>query len=74
VGQRCIALAVESVVGIADLSDHVLGNLPPLLKTVRTELIQTLGTLDAEFLVMLDTARLMPDSVWQSLSQTKAML
>jgi purine-binding chemotaxis protein CheW len=74
VGQRCIALAVESVVGIADLSDHVLGNLPPLLKTVRTELIQTLGTLDAEFLVMLDTARLVSDSVWQSLSQTKAML
>ena len=73
VGQRCVALAVQSVVGIVDLSDQVFGNLPPLLKTVRTELIQNLGTLDAEFLVMLDTARLVPDSVWDALPQTKAM-
>jgi purine-binding chemotaxis protein CheW len=74
VGQRCIALAVQSVVGIADLSDPVFGELPPLLKSVGTELIQTLGTLDAEFLVMLDTTRLVPESVWTALSQTKAVL
>lgn len=72
VGQRLIALAVESVVGIADLSDHVFDNLPPLLKTVGTEFIQALGTVDAEFLVMLHTARLVPDSVWQALDQSRA--
>ncbi len=71
VGQRSIALAVESVVGIADLSDHVFDNLPPLLKSVRTEFIQALGTVDAEFLVLLDTARLVPDSVWQALGQSR---
>jgi purine-binding chemotaxis protein CheW len=72
VGQRCVALAVQSVLGIADLGDHVLGELPPLLRTVQTELIQNLGTLDAEFLVMLDTARLVPDSMWQALPQMEA--
>lgn len=72
VGQRCVAFAVQSVVGIADLNDHVMGTLPPLLKTARTELILSLGTLDAEFLVVLDTARTVPDSVWQTLSQAKA--
>jgi purine-binding chemotaxis protein CheW len=72
VGQRCVAIAVQSVVGIADMSDHVFDNLSPLLKTARTESIQTLGTLDSEFLIMLNTARLVPDSVWQALTQTRA--
>jgi purine-binding chemotaxis protein CheW len=72
VGQRCIALAVHSVIGITELADHVFANLPPLLRNVRTELIQSLGTLDAEFLVMLDTARLVPESVWQELKQLAA--
>lgn len=74
VGQHCIALAVQDVVGMVDLSDHVFNNLPPLLKTARTEFIETLGALDAEFLVMLNTALLVPDSVWQALARTKVML
>jgi purine-binding chemotaxis protein CheW len=73
VGQRCVALAVQSVLGIADIGDQVFGNLPPLVRNVRTELIQSLGTLDADFLVMLDTARLAPESLWLALPQTKAM-
>jgi purine-binding chemotaxis protein CheW len=74
VGERSVALAVQSVMGIVDLSAHDFGNLPPLLKTVRSQLIQSLGTLDAELLVMLDTARLVPDSIWQALSQMRAAL
>lgn len=73
VGQRCVALAVHSVVGIADLSDQVFDELPPLLTNVGTEPIRTLGTLDAQFLVVLDMARLVPESIWDALSQTKAM-
>jgi purine-binding chemotaxis protein CheW len=72
VGQRCVALAVHSVVGIVDLGYKVFGELPPLLSSLGTEPIQTLGTLDAEFLVVLDMARLVPDSAWEALSQTKA--
>jgi len=74
VGQRCVALAVQSVIGIADLSDQVFGKLPPLLTNAGTELIESLGTLDAEFLVVLDTARLVPESMWEALLQTKATL
>ncbi len=72
VGERCIALAVQGIIGIADLSDQIFGELPPLLQNVRTESVRALGTLDAEFLVMFDTARLVPDSVWQALAQTRA--
>jgi purine-binding chemotaxis protein CheW len=72
VGLRCVALAVQSVIGVVDLSHQIFGDLPPLLKNVRTELIQSLGTLDSEFLVTLDAARLVPDSVWQELAQTRS--
>lgn len=71
VGQHCVALEVQGVMGVVDLGDHVSGDLPPLLKTARADSIQSLGTLDAEFLVVLDTARLVPDSVWKSLTQTE---
>jgi len=74
VGQRCVALAVQGVVGVADLTDQVFENLPPLLRNIQTELIQSLGTLDAEFLVMLDTARMVPESMWEALPQAKATL
>jgi purine-binding chemotaxis protein CheW len=71
-GQRCIALGVQSVIGIIDLSDCGLENLPPLLKSAQTDVIRTLGTLDADFLAMLNTACLVPDSVWQAMAQAKA--
>lgn len=72
VGLHCVALAVQSVVGIADLSDKALTSLPPLLRTLRTEFIQTLCTLDEELLAILNTARLVPESVWESLARAKA--
>ncbi len=72
VGQRCVALAVQGVVGIAYLSDQVFGELPPLLKAAGTELVRSLGALDEEFLVVIDMARVVPESIWEALSQTKA--
>jgi purine-binding chemotaxis protein CheW len=73
VGQRCVALAVQSVIGIAELSEQVFSKLPPLLTNAGSEIIASLGTLDAEFLVVLDMARLVPEATWEALSQTKAM-
>jgi len=73
VGQHCVALAVQDVVGIADLGDQVFGKLPPLLTNVGSEIIQSLGTLDAEFLVVLDMARVVPESMWEGLLRSKAM-
>jgi purine-binding chemotaxis protein CheW len=69
-GQRCVALAVESVVGIVNLSDSAFGNLPALLQSGKTEFIRALGTLDREFLVTLNTALMVPESVWLELAQT----
>jgi purine-binding chemotaxis protein CheW len=70
-GERTVALSVQSVIGVVELDaslDHSNAvNLPPLLKNARTDVIEAIRELDAEFLVMLNTARLVPESLWDSL-------
>jgi purine-binding chemotaxis protein CheW len=69
---RTIALSVQSVIGIAELDRITLTSLSPLLKNARTDVIEAIGRLDAEFLVTLQTARLVPESVWKSLGHCEA--
>jgi purine-binding chemotaxis protein CheW len=66
VDSRRVALAVEEVCGIRDLPD-TLGSLPGLLAHASAELISAVGSLDAELLFLLETARLVPESVWRRL-------
>jgi purine-binding chemotaxis protein CheW len=66
-GKRCVALAVQSVVGVAELTNQNLEGMPPLLKSARTDVIQAIGTLDAELLVVLRMARSVPESVWKEI-------
>ena len=72
VGERCIALAVESVIGVAELGEHRFEGLPPLLKNARSDAIQAIGTLDAELLVLLRASRLVPEAVWKNLDRSEA--
>ena len=67
IGSRCVALSVQSVVGIVHLDESNFAALPPLLQSARTEMIQAIGTLDAELLVVLQMARLAPESVWDAI-------
>jgi purine-binding chemotaxis protein CheW len=55
VGDRQIALAVDEVLGLRALPE---GDLPPLLRDADEDVVAAIGNLDAEFLVVLDTARL----------------
>ena len=63
---RFVALAVGSVLGVQDLTG-TMSSLPPLLADASAEAVSTLGVLDAELFFVLEAARLVPDSVWQSL-------
>lgn len=65
VGQRRAILAVDEVLGVDEIDDDVLSTLPPLLGA-SSEVVARLGTLDAELLCVLDTARLVPESVWEA--------
>jgi purine-binding chemotaxis protein CheW len=58
-GRGRVALAVEGVEGVADLPED-LGGLPRLLGDAARDAVQALGVRDAELLLVLETARLVP--------------
>lgn len=69
---RCVALAVDSVVGVRVLPASSLSDLPPLLRDASTEVIATIGTRDAELLLVLRAGRLVPADVWDALEPGSA--
>jgi len=62
-GSRRAALAVDAVIGVRDLAAAAAHELPPLLHDAE-ELVQTIGALDADLLLVLRSARIVPESVW----------
>jgi len=66
-GGRRVALMVDAVVGVRALPTDSLEELPPLLRDASAEAIATIGSLDAELLVVLRSANLVPEAVWSAL-------
>ena len=66
-----VALAVEEVVGIRSLAAVALNDLPPLLRSANAELVSAVGMLDRALLLVLQTARIVPDSVWHSIQSAQ---
>lgn len=66
-GARQAALAVASVVGLHTLAAETLGDIPPLLREASERSVAAIGSLDAELLMVLNTAHLVPESVWQTI-------
>ncbi len=65
-GERHVALAVDAVLGVRDLAQAAFRELPPLLREAGAETLAALSALDAELLVCLHGARLVPESVYQA--------
>jgi purine-binding chemotaxis protein CheW len=63
VGERAIALAVDGVIGVRTLASASLRDLPPLLRDAEVDVVGAIGTLDAELLFVLRTARLVSHSM-----------
>ena len=68
VGARRVALAVDAVIGVRTIPIEALSELPPLLGDADTDVIAAMGTLDAQLLVVLRSARLIPEAVWSALA------
>ncbi len=66
--ERRVALAVSAVLGVQTLDGSSLTALPPLLRKAGRELISALGTADGELLLILESVRLVPESVWRRLA------
>lgn len=67
VGERRLALAVDSVLGVEELEGAQLDELPPLLRHADLELVEAIGVVDAQLLVVLRGARILSDEVWEAL-------
>jgi purine-binding chemotaxis protein CheW len=62
-----IALAVDHVQGVRSIESDSLHALPPLLQCADAEVIAAIGMLDAELLLVMQTARLVPEDLWAAL-------
>jgi purine-binding chemotaxis protein CheW len=66
-GGKQVALSVEAVLGIRELTSASLQELPALLREASVDVVSALGTLDVQLLLVLEAARMIPPSVWQVL-------
>jgi len=67
VGGRWVALAVDAVLGIAAIPAESLEALPPLLREAGADVVEAIGVLDAELLLLLGSTRLLPEELWTRL-------
>jgi len=72
VEERRVAIGVDGVIGLRALDPGQLGELPPMLRTATTDIIDAMGTHDAQLLVVLRAARIVPDDVWATLANAQA--
>jgi purine-binding chemotaxis protein CheW len=68
VGERQVALSVDSVLGVRELDVSKIGKLPPLLQGASKDAMEAMGTLDEQLLVVLCAGWKLPDEVWQTLT------
>jgi purine-binding chemotaxis protein CheW len=67
-GSRQVALSVDAVLGVRDLDWSTIHELPPLLRGAPQDIIEAIGMLDDEVLMVLRAGWELPDEVWQALS------
>jgi purine-binding chemotaxis protein CheW len=72
VGDRRVAVAVAAVIGVQRLDHQLLAETPPLLQVARADLIESVGVLDAQLLVVLRASRLVPEDAWHKLELGRA--
>jgi purine-binding chemotaxis protein CheW len=68
VGQPPVALAVDAVVGLRALPTESLLELPALLGDAGSDAVASIATLDAELLLVLRAARIVPDEILDGLA------
>ncbi|HEY4971358.1 MAG TPA: chemotaxis protein CheW [Steroidobacteraceae bacterium] len=71
-GDRTAVLAVDAVLDVRPLAAGILAQIPPLLRGAGKELVSIIGALDSHLLLVLEAARLVPDSVWSEIKAAGA--
>jgi purine-binding chemotaxis protein CheW len=63
-----VALCVNTVLDVRNLEEATIQELPPLLRGASKDVVEMIGTLDEQFLMILRTGWQLPDEVWQAMS------
>jgi purine-binding chemotaxis protein CheW len=69
-GTRMIALAVDRVLGVQSIKTGE--PLPPLLREAASDMVSAIGRVDAELLLFLSTARIVPEELLEHLGGDEA--
>lgn len=67
-GATHVALAVSNVLGVHRIAAASLRDIPSLLKDADNDAVSAIGMADAELLLVLNAARLMPDGLGTTLN------
>lgn len=70
-GDRHAALLVDAVLGIRDIAQAELQQLPLVLRESQADRVGALGTLDAELLLVLEHARLLQELGREQLEEAR---
>jgi len=65
--RRAVALAVDTVLGVIELSGGRLDELPPLLRSSSGQALGAIGAVDSDLLLLLQHTRLLPEPLWGAL-------
>jgi purine-binding chemotaxis protein CheW len=68
-GDRRVGLAVDAVLGVQAIAPESLQELPPLLGDASAGVISAMGAFGSELVVVLRSARLVPEGVWALLGE-----
>jgi purine-binding chemotaxis protein CheW len=68
VGERKVALAVREILGLRELDGACMTEMPPLLREAHADVIEAIGVLDAQLLLVLRASRLLSDEIWLKIS------
>ena len=66
-GERTASLAVDAVLDVRSLAPGAIADIPPLLG--EAAIASAIGALDSKLLLVLEAARLVPESVWHSIGR-----
>ena len=72
VRERRVGLAVDAVLGVRSLQARSLEELPPLLRSAAADVVEAIGTLDSELLMILRAVRIVPEELLAAI-ETEAL-
>ena len=72
VGTRGVILAVDAVLGVRALPSAAFDELPPLLSQAGVDVVERIGMLDSRLLLLLNSGRVVPPSVWNAFGAAEA--